>query len=257
MDRKAITTFRRGRVGGFTLLEILVATVIGSFVAISAVTALKSVLSCREKIVQSTTASAEMRFVADTIRQDFFNFYRDPEYANVKLIGATNLTDYGAADDVMFYTVNRVKARPSQPEGDIYEVEYSLLVDPAVGTPYLVRRVWPNPVAEVEVPAGVVTILSEKIVSFEVLYYYEEQWVEEWPLEMTELPALISVSLALRPDVNRLETLRHEFFVNFPRWPGSAGGGAQIGMDGTAPAEGGSGETTGQPGNPGMSGDDQ
>ena len=105
----------RGRAGGFTLLEILVATVIGAFVAISAATALKSVITCREKIVQSTTASAELRFVADTMRKDFFHFYRDLEFANMKLIGTTSVTDYGSADGVMFYAVDRVKARPELP----------------------------------------------------------------------------------------------------------------------------------------------
>ena len=259
MDRKPLTILYRGRTGGFTLLEILVATVIGAFVAISAAAALKSVISCREKIVQSTTASAEFRFVADTIRKDFFHFYRDLEFANMKLIGATSFTDYGAADDVMFYAVNRVKARPELPEGDVYEVEYSLINNSTDGKPYMVRRMWPNPVAEVEVevPTGVVTVLSDKIVSFDVQYYFEEQWVEEWPEEMQELeelPALISVSMVMRPDENRLETLRHEFLVNFPRWPGGEGGGTEIGMGGESPAEGG-GEAAapGGPGGPGSS----
>ena len=151
MSQKPKTILHRGRVGGFTLIEILVATVIGACVTISAAAALKSVISCREKIVQSTTASAEFRFVADTIRKDFFHFYRDLEFANMKLIGATSFTDYGAADDVMFYAVNRIKARPELPEGDVYEVEYSLINNPTDGKLYMVRRMWPNPVAEVEV----------------------------------------------------------------------------------------------------------
>ncbi|MCP4707915.1 MAG: hypothetical protein GY869_04755, partial [Planctomycetes bacterium] len=127
----------------------------------------------------------------------------------------------------------------------------------------MLRRMWPNPVAELEVaePTGVVTVLSDKIVSFDVQYFFEEQWIEEWPVEMQELgelPALISVSLAMRPDENRAAILTHEFLVNFPRWPGSDGGGAQIGMGGESPAGGTGGEpgTTG-PGNPGLSGENQ
>jgi type II secretion system protein J len=234
---KSAPTRRRARV---TLLEILVASIVGAFVAATATSALRSTISSRQKITDYTAAAAQLRFAAEMIRRDLTNFYRDPDLNNVKLVAYSDFNDYGAADNIVFHTVNRVKARPLYPEGDVYEVEYGLLLNDE-NTPFLVRRLWPNPVIvdpalETEIPPmGVVTIVGENIVQFDVLFYYEDQWVEDWPEEMEELPALISVTLALLPK-GRPDPLRHNFFISFPRWPGAENAGAQIGMEGSTPA---------------------
>jgi hypothetical protein len=168
------------------------------------------------------------------------NFYRDPDLNNVKLLAYADFSEYGAADDIVFHTVNRIKARPQYPEGDVYEVEYGLIFDEE-NKPFFMRRLWPNPVIldpmlGVELPPmGVVTILSENIVSFDVLFYFEEQWLEDWPEEMAgQLPDLIAVSLAYQPE-GRPNIFKHSFFVNFPRWPGGENTGAPIGMGASNP----------------------
>jgi len=238
MNRKVSKVSRRNHTRGFTLLEILVASIVGAFVAVTATTALRSTMSSRQKIADYTTATAQLRFAAEMIRKDMINFYRDADLNNVKLLSYADFTDYGAADNIVFHTVNWIKARPEYPEGDVYEVEYGLVFNED-DKPFFMRRLWPNPVIldptleETLPPMGVVTILSENIVSFDVQFYFEEQWFDEWPEEMTgQMPDLIAVSLTYQPQ-GRVNTLTHNFFVNFPRWPGGEGGGAAIDMSGS------------------------
>lgn len=250
MKQRELKTAPKSRASGFTLLEVLVASIIGAFIAISAASSLRSIISSRDKIADRAAAAAQLRFAAETIKKDLINIYRDADIANVKLIGLSNLSDYGPSDNILFHTVNRVKARPDQPEGDVYEVEYGLLFDEQ-NKSYLIRRLWPNPIdldptLGVELPpTGVVTILGENIVMFDILFFYQDQWVEDWPEEMEELPALISVGLALQP-VGYSEMLKHNFFINFARWPGGQENTAQIDMGaGAAAPAGGMNNPTG------------
>ncbi|MFC1783169.1 type II secretion system protein J, partial [Planctomycetota bacterium] len=136
MNQKVSKSARRNRRRGFTLLEILVASIVGAFVAVTATTALRSTMSSRQKIADYTAAAAQLRFAAEMIRKDMINFYRDPDLNNVKLIAYADFSEYGAADDIIFHTANRIKARPQYPEGDVYEVEYGLIFDEE-NKPYL------------------------------------------------------------------------------------------------------------------------
>ena len=49
---------------GFTLVEIIAASIIASFIALTAVSALHAVTSGREKINRNLDAAAEVRFAA-------------------------------------------------------------------------------------------------------------------------------------------------------------------------------------------------
>ena len=93
---------------------------------------------------------------------------------------------------MVFYTVNRMKARADQPEGDIYEVEYSLLKEGEQSL--LMRRLWPNPNEEYE-PGGILAVIAEDIGIFEVRYFNGEEWSNEWPEEIEDLPQLIEVGI--------------------------------------------------------------
>jgi hypothetical protein len=91
-----------------------------------------------------------------------------------------------------------MKARADEPEGDIYEVEYSLVRDGEKSL--LLRRLWPNPNEEEEYELhGVRAVIAEDIEVFEVRYFDGEEWSNEWPEEMEVLPQLIEVSIVGRP----------------------------------------------------------
>ncbi len=177
----------------FTLVEVLVASTIRMFVALVAVGALRTVTASSEVVDRNIAAAAELRFAANMIARDIANIYRDDETDNTRFIGfVQELSDDISSSYLVFYSVGRTKARVGQPEGDIYEVEYSLASDEERSV--LMRRLWPNPNKELE-PGGVLTVIAEDIEAFYVQYYDGEEWTDEWPEEMQSLPHLVEVTI--------------------------------------------------------------
>lgn len=187
---------------GFTLVEVLVASTIGVFIAMVAVGALRAIIAGSEMVDSNINAAAEVRFAANMIARDLANFYNDDEIDNTKFIGTLEaLEDNNYTSYLIFYTLGRTKARIDQPEGDLYEVEYYLMQEGENSV--LMRRLWPNPTKEYEElePRGILTVIAENIAAFQVQYFDGEEWFEEWPEEMEVLPDLVSVSIVARqPD---------------------------------------------------------
>ena len=195
---------------GFTLVEVLVATTIGTFVALVAVGTLKAITASSEMVERNISAAAEVRFASNMIARDLVNLYRDENIENTELIGTES--EQGISY-LVFYTVGRAKARIGQPEGDIYEVEYYLLKDEEKSL--LMRRLWPNPNEEKE-PGGILTVIAEDIDFFEVRYFDGEEWSNEWPEEMEILPQLVEVNIVAKVP-SRGEPVVESFIVNFVR----------------------------------------
>ena len=192
---------------GFTLVEMLVASTIGAFLIIVAAGTLRAISTSAEMVTSNIDSAAEVRFAAGLISKDLANLYRDPNFANMKFVGTVEESPQGTVSYLTFYTVAGVKARPDQPEGDVYEVEYYLLKDQEQSV--LFRRLWPypDPNSETE-PAGVLTVIAEDIDAFEVRYFDGSEWSNEWPEEMQTVPQLIEVNIVGRSP--RLTTLSVE-----------------------------------------------
>ena len=203
---------------GFTMLEILVATIISAFVALTAVASLQTVISSRDKIDANINAAAELNCAAQMISDDLRNIARKTGDGGCNLLGVLIPLDGTISTNLTVQAVNRIKARPEQAEGDVYEVEYYLTLND--DKPQLMRRVWPYPNAEDD-PGGILTCIAEHVISFDVSYYDGDGWQREWPDDMTELPHLVEVMLAAElPDYKK--TVRRGVLVNFPRRPGRA-----------------------------------
>jgi len=202
---------------GFTLVEVLVASTIGVFIAMVAVGALRTIIAGGEMVDNNINAAAEVRFAANMIARDLQNFYNNDEIDNTKFIGMLEaLEDNNYTSYLIFYTLGRTKARIDQPEGDLYEVEYYLVQEEENSS--LMRRLWPNPSKEYEEiePRGILTVIAENIATFEVQYFDGEEWFEEWPEEMQALPDLVSISIvAKQPD--RLNPVSESIIVNLTR----------------------------------------
>ena len=212
----------RSRKSGFTLVEVLVASVIGAFIALVAVAALRSISASTERIDMIARAAAEARFAANMISRDLTNLYRAPDMKDMRLIGGREWSADGPIGWLTMYSVGRAKARLDQPEGDVYEVEYNLDRDGEKSV--LLRRLWPYPDRETE-PGGMLTVIAEDIDVFEVRFFDGEEWQFEWTEELNSIPELVEVTLAARQEgggENALET----FVVSFARpwWVGQEGG---------------------------------
>jgi len=216
------------RRNGFTLVEIIVATVIGAFVAVTAVGTLRAISASRSKVEQNLEMAAELRFAEHMIGSDLANLYRDPDRQKVTFVGSVQSTDAGRFSRLLIHTVNRTKARPEEPEADVYEVEYYVLAED--NRTVLMRRLFPNPY-ESDEPHGVLTEVAEDIVGFDVIYFDGEEWADAWPEEMSQLPRLVDVSLTAGP-AGQKRVLKGSFLIGFDRWPAAQSSSAVQGNSG-------------------------
>jgi general secretion pathway protein J len=198
---------------GFTLVEILIASMIGAFIMLVAVGALKAISVSAQIVDSNIDVASELRFVAARISTDLNNFYRDGNAENTKLVGRV----VQVQDDVLciltFYTVGRTKARAEQSEGDVYEVEYFLRKDE--DKTYLMRRLWPNPDKKSQA-GGILSVIAEDIDTFMVRYFDGRDWQIQWPEEQAAPPELVEVILASNTSVGATQ-VTESFIVNLKK----------------------------------------
>jgi general secretion pathway protein J len=181
---------------GFTLIEVMVASTIGAFISLVAVGTLKAVISSNAMVEENIEIASEMRFAANLIERDLINFYHPANFSDTELIGTyEELAEYNTAI-ITFYSLNRTKARYSQPEGDMYEVEYYLEKNEDESA--LIRRVRSNPDPNVAT-LGIQTIIAENVERFDISYYDGENWYADWPEDMTDFPHLVEVYIEAAP----------------------------------------------------------
>lgn len=178
---------------GFTLIEVILAVLIGAFVAVIALGALKGVSAGSSRLITHIESAGEISYVCDKVKQDLNNLFMAKKAENRKF--ECELVDLGGmgSSRLVFYTVSSGKARAAEPEGDIYEVEYRL-IENEQGETLLVRRLWPNPDKESQ-PGGMMTVIARNIKAFNVRCHDGTAWVEQWPEENSKLPALIEISV--------------------------------------------------------------
>ena len=201
---------------GFTLIEVVVASVIGLFIMLVAVSTLRTVSAGRERIYDNTAAADELRFAANLIRCDFANLYRD-KIDDMKLEGGIG-SDYGSAgSSVTFWATSTVSARTAAIEGDLYEIQY--LLQESNGKQVLMRRLCPivGSEEEGELAMGVMTAIAENILAFELRYFDGDEWLTEWTTEDKSIPGLIEVSLAASMEHDPGRLMSKTFFISFPR----------------------------------------
>jgi type II secretory pathway pseudopilin PulG len=182
--------------GGFTLVELMAASVITAFIAMVAVGGMISVTSARSSLDEVTEVMDELRYAADLLRQDLASVHRDRQ--EMLFEGAVEDSAAMVLPRLRFRAIGTTKARSSQPESDVYEVEY-LFVTGQDGKNRLCRRVCPIVGIEDQddqTAGGILTKLSEHIAFFGIRYFGGTDWSSVWSVDQQLLPTLIEVSLA-------------------------------------------------------------
>ncbi|MCF7957744.1 MAG: prepilin-type N-terminal cleavage/methylation domain-containing protein [Phycisphaerae bacterium] len=127
----------------FTLVEILLASVLGAMVAAAGVAAYRSVNHARGDLAFSSEVMAHGRYGLSMMRDDLASQFRPRVPGEMKLVGITSNTEEKALDRLVIY----VTADPMGPgddlQGDIYEVEYGLSLNEETRELYLGRRIAP------------------------------------------------------------------------------------------------------------------
>lgn len=202
---------------GFTLLEVLIASMIGAFVALVAVGTLRAVAANGERVDMNIDKATEVKYAASVLSRDLNNLYRDRNPDRFKFEALIEQTDFGPVLVLTFYTLSRTPARIGEPESDVYEVSYYLMRDEDKSV--LMRRYWPNPDKEAD-PGGILTVLAEDIEVFEASFYDGADWQIEWPEIMQAVPELVEVRIVGKAP-RFSDAVAEVMMINFQRSTGT------------------------------------
>ncbi len=207
---------------GFTLLEVMIASVMGAFIALVALSSLRMVTAAKELVSKNSSVSDELTFAARRIRTDLANLYRDSDINSVKFVGTIEQDASGPVKNIVFRTVSMTKARAAAIESDVYEVQYFLRRDGEGSV--LARRYCPivGVESQQESLGGILTIIAEDITGFDLLYFDGSSWYDEWPETERELPQLVRITIAAGADdgdETGKNLMAKSFLVSFPRMP--------------------------------------
>jgi type II secretion system protein J len=183
---------------GFTLLELLLATVVGTLVIVVALLSLRQVSHCRAEAQYYSDISAHGRYALNRIRDDLANFYRNLNPEKMRLIGAEGGTETEATDRLRVQIVQEgwIHGKPSEGLSDIYEVEYGLCEDLASGGMFLARRCGAIEEAALGNEGGTLTRVSDYITSIRFEYFDGTDWQRKWE-QKQGISKMVRVSLVL------------------------------------------------------------
>jgi type II secretion system protein J len=183
---------------GFTLLEMLISAVIAAFIALVALAGLRSVTAVRSTVDQHSEAADELRIAAGQIRSDLLNI--QPIGRTIRFEGQMEENGSTSSSQLIFRTLSNAHVRKSEPESELYEVEYFVLQNGDAKS--LMRRVCPisgmdSETAEEKSDGGILEVLAEPIIAFDVSYFDSGNWSKTWSADNERPPQLVLINLTM------------------------------------------------------------
>jgi len=184
----------RGRVRAFTLVEMLVALMIGSLLVVSVVSATRALARTRASIDRRVERSAAGRQALETIVAALRNVRRDPIRRKPVLVGHRGATAQ-EGDRIDLLVLSARRARADGAESDQYEMSFYLEQRPGAALPVLVCRK-DHALDDYPDDGGLVTVVAEGIVGLSFMYLSGEEWMNEWPELSVRPPDAVRVTVA-------------------------------------------------------------
>lgn len=227
---------RRRHAGGFTLIELILATLMAAGIAAAVMVSLSQALRARAAGESRQQAFARASAAADRIALDALNLVRSADLYDVRVLLVDGEGDAGAdRDEVLFFSQVSRSARVAseQNEGGVHEVQYRLETppDPAASGYVLWRRADPVPDVTPD-GGGIASPIVQGIVAVMIDAFDGENWHEEWDSDRDGLPHALRITTLARSEGDRPAEAYSRRTVSIDRVPApvatvsSAGGGS-------------------------------
>ncbi|CAG1003604.1 hypothetical protein PHYC_03078 [Phycisphaerales bacterium] len=184
------------RPGGFTLIELVLASVIGVLVAGAVMSSMSQFLRARSVVNARQQAFSRADAAASRIAIDIQNVIRDQDllYAQVAILNGLSLT--GDGDELLLLAkgTRPVRGDRFSPEGEDFEVQYRVEPNPVDDRPALWRRVDPgfDPYLD---GGGVAAPIVAGVTSLSLNAYDGVNWYDEWQSDEVGMPHAIKVTV--------------------------------------------------------------
>ena len=210
---------RFGRpIRGFTLVEVLLASIIGSLVAVVAFATFRSVTHSRQMVDYYSQAMAHGRYGLNLIRDDLANFYRSSDPDEMSVEGVKGKLNDRPADRLIMYVVSDRKIKADRSEGDVYEVEYGLGYSKEKNEYFLTRRCGAVEDIKTGNAKGELRRVASYISELKFEYYYGRQWLRQW-YQRGAVPEMVRISMQLVDPKGERPTLAMSQVIGFGPLP--------------------------------------
>jgi prepilin-type N-terminal cleavage/methylation domain-containing protein len=195
---------------GFTVVELIVAALVGSLVAGATVTSVSRLLQVRRVSADRQAAFARADAAAAQIAIDLESVSRDAslKYAKVSITPGGGSDRH--SDELLLLTTSLRPARgeDGSPEGQEYEVQFRLAPGEGGGPGSIWRRVDPG-LDEYLDAGGVAAVIAPGAVSLSFEAYDGSDWFTDWNSDSDGMPhAVRVVVIGASDDGKTLATVR-------------------------------------------------
>jgi len=200
MNRLSIDSHKDG--SGFTLIEVLIATVMFAIILTALNTVLWASMNLREKMDEKLKERRPQNYSLSIIKRDLLNIVPENGLLNGSLIGENQGAASQRMDYLEFYSSNGIVSE-NYFWGDVQKVEYYLadyetdheIIEPTQGKT-LVRVVTRNLLATVVETPEEQPLLSN-ILSLEFNYYDGEEWLQTWDSTTQDPPMPLAIHVRI------------------------------------------------------------
>ena len=194
-NRRTPIAHARCTVRGFTLVELIVAVIVGTVVAGATTTAISTLVRGKNRATARHEAFRRAETAVSRMAMDLQAVIRDKDLAGCRVL----ITDSGATggletDGLLLFTRSLVAVRGSEgvPEGSDREVQYKLIPGER-GVPGLWRRVQPG-VDDYSDAGGVASPVVDGVVSLSIRASDSASWFDVWDSDSSGFPHAVSVT---------------------------------------------------------------
>lgn len=183
------------------MLEVTVTMTVSTLIVVAAVATVRSVTAARAAGSGTAEMDRQGRQAMLWMRRSLRNAVRTPVDDRIPVfVGGPDDDAVVPHDRIDFFAYDHGTLRPNEPESDLYEVSFQLILRAADDRVVLVER--RDPALDDE-PAegGVLTVVAENVVEMEFEYFDGEEWTDEWLEERKEFPRMIRMRVLVEEDV--------------------------------------------------------
>jgi len=244
----------RNQIGGFTLLELLVAMTLMVVTAACLYTALYTGFHAQRSARAAVEPTSQALNAIELLKQDIYGVLPPKGTLAGAFIGTNSRSSNGAEADYLEFHTTQTYANTGQPMGGIGKIELVLEADDddnAARDSYrLIRKVTTNLLSP-KVVDPEEHVLCRNVMSLNLRYFDGDSWLDEWDSteDANSLPKAVEVDIEIANRVRRSseEMERRRLLQSFAVPCGVSAAAAEEQTESTGTSSGGAGGGTTTP----------